>query len=377
MSQYREFLDTDYADWTIGPYHAALPGPMRVRMRLDGEVIVGAQAETGYLHRGLEKALERHTWQSAVMYADHLDPEHAVFGELAVCLAVEEIAEIEVPARARTIRILLAELARISSHLGYMARVARSVGGDTMLHYVLRDRERVIDLFELLTGARFSLNFLRYGGVSADVTEGFVERVLETCDLLRLRLKEYNDLFTFNGAFLRRSARIGIVTADQARAAGMTGPNARASGLALDVRKAHPYGGYDKIDFEVPVGRGEGGVVGDCHDRFVLRLREISQSIEILRQITEKIPPGEFLPLRVNRDFTVPPGEVYVRVESGRGLLGCYVMSDGGTHPARVQFRAPSHAGLQILPALVQGAGVEDLPMLLASLDLGVSEVDR
>ncbi len=372
-----DFLGTDLTSWVIGPYHSALPGPIRLHLSLDGEVIAAGRVERGFLHRGLEKTLELHPWQAAISYADRLDPEGSAFGELALCLAVEEIGEIPVPLRAQAIRVLLCELNRVSCHLGYIARMANSVGADTMIHYVLRDREKILDLFELLSGARFSVNFLRFGGVIADVTEGFIERVLEICELIRLRLKEYNDLFSFNHAFLKRTAGIGVIRVEDARRFGVTGPNARACGISLDVRKLHPYSGYQQIDFETPIGRGEGGTVGDAHDRFLIRLREIAQSLEILKHVAETLPAGDFASTRIGKEFTVPQGEAYARVESARGMLGCHVVSDGSERPCRVQFRVPSIAQLDITPELIRGSRVEDLPVILASLDIGVAEADR
>ncbi|MCM2322096.1 MAG: NADH-quinone oxidoreductase subunit D [Oligoflexia bacterium] len=372
-----ETLRTDLTSWEIGPYHGALPGPMRMKLRIDGEIIISTDLETGFLHRGLEKAFELHPWPATVAYADHLDPEAAFFGELALCLAVEEISGLDCPPRAQAIRVLLSELSRISAHLGYIVKVGRAVGAETLIHYVLRDREKILDLFELLSGARYSLNFLRFGGVAADVTEGFIERVLEVAELLRARLKEYNDLFTFNHSFLLRTAGVGVITRELALQSGLTGPNARAAGLAFDARKAHPYIGFDKLDFEVPVGRGEAGRLGDAHDRFLVRLRELSQSLEILKDVAETVPEGEFSRMRIDRDFEVPNGESYARVESSRGLLGCHVVSDGGRFPARVQFRVPTSANLTLLPEIVRGLAIEDLPVVIASLDLCLAEADR
>lgn len=372
-----ESLKTDLTSWTIGPYHSALPGPFRLHLNLDGEVIASGRVERGFLHRGLEKTMELHVWMSTVSYADRLDPEAAVFGELALCLAVEEIGEIPVPLRGQSIRVILSELTRISCHLAYIARIASAVGAETMVHYVLRDREKILDLFELLTGARFSISFLRFGGVISDVTEGFIERVLDICGLIRVRLKEYNDLFSFNHAFLKRTAGIGVISQEVARVYGITGPNIRAAGVSLDIRKIHPYTGYQSIDFEVPTGRGEGGTLGDAHDRFLLRLREISQCLEILKHVAETVPAGDFASTRVGKDFTIPQGEAYSRVESPRGLLGCHVVSDGGEKPCRVQFRTPSSTVLEVLPELLRGSRVEDLPVVLASLDIGVAEADR
>ena len=372
MSPAGEFLETDLTVWEIGPYHPFLPGPLRLALTLDGEIIVTTEIETGFLHRGLEKALERKLWQSSLAYADHLDPEAATFGELAVCQAVEELAYLTAPPRAQAIRIVLSELSRITTHLGYIARIAHAVAADTMVHYVLRDRERLLDLMELLTGGRFSTNFLRFGGVRADVTEGFIERVLEVCDMLRARLKEYNDLFTFNHTFKRRTTGVGEIFSDWVVDFGISGPNARATGALFDVRKAHPYSGYETVDFAVPSGGG-----GDCHGRFLQRLREIAQSVEILKQVTETIPPGDFNRGPIDKNFAPPEGEAYSRVESARGLLGCHVISDGGKSPARVQFSPPSLAHLAVVPRLLEGLPIEDLPVLLASLDIGVAEIDR
>lgn len=373
----REIFKTDLTTWEIGPYHGALPAPMRLKLSLDGEVISICRVETGYLHRGLEKACELHSWQAAISYADHLDPEVALFGELVLCLAVEELGNIVVPARAQSIRMILSELTRISAHLNYMVRMAKAVGSETIIHYLLRDRERILDLFELLTGARFSLNFLRFGGVRADVTDGFIERVLEVCDVIRIRMKEYNDLFTFNHGFLKRTSFVSPISPQMVRNFGITGPNARASGIGFDVRKAAPYCGYDRLDFEIPLGKGEGGSLGDVHDRFLLRLRELSQSMEILKQLADDVPEGEYINSKVEKDFSVPAGEAFARIESSRGLLGCHVVSDGKEYPSRIQFRTPTQAALMAVPQLVVGIRIEDLPVVLASLDLGIAEADR
>jgi NADH-quinone oxidoreductase subunit D len=373
----REVSKPDLTTWEIGPYHGSLPAPMRLLLSLDGEIITDCRVETGFLHRGLEKVCETNSWKAVIAYTDHLDPECAVFGELLLCLAVEEISDIVVPARAQSIRIILSELTRISSHLSFMVRMARAVGSETIIHYLLRDRERILDLFELLTGARFSLNFLRFGGVSADITDGFIERVLEVCDLIRIRMKEYNDLFTFNYGFLKRAAGVAPISKAMIDTFGITGPNARAAGVFFDVRKKSPYCGYDRLDFEVPLGQGEGGLLGDVHDRFLIRLREITQSMEILKQLVDTVPSGEYINPRLGANMIVPAGESYVRIESSRGLLGCHLVSDGGNTPSRIQFRSPTVANLMAIPQLVDGIRIEDLPVVLASLDLGIAEADR
>jgi len=372
-----ECLNADVTTWEIGPYYSALPGPMKLKLRLDGEIIISGQVETGFLHRGLEKAFELNSWNSSIIYADHLDSEGAVFGELAVCLAAEEIAGISPPPRAQAIRLILSELTRISCHLNYAVKIGRAVGSETFTHYVLRDREKLLDLFELLTGARFSLSFLRFGGVKADVTEGFIERVIETCDLLRVRLKEYNDLLTFNQVFLKRTSGVGQISKEQVMRWGITGPNARASGVSFDIRKTHPYSEFEKVDFHVPVSNSKGTHGGDAHDRFLIRLLEIEQSLEMLKVFADKIPSGPFLETKSGSDFKVPRGEGWIRIESSRGFLGCYLMSDGGLSPSRVQFRTPTSSNLLVIPEVVVGLKIEDLPLVLASLDLNIAEADR
>ncbi|MBL7715888.1 MAG: NADH-quinone oxidoreductase subunit D [Bdellovibrionales bacterium] len=374
MSTHGESLATDLAYWGIGPYHQALPGPFRLNLNLDGEVIAETKTEIGFIHRSLEKTFELHPWSSALMYADRLDPEAASFGEMAVALAIEEVAEIAVPVRAQSIRVLVNELNRVSCHLGFLARMAQAVGAETLFHYALRDRERILDQFELLTGARFSLNFFRLGGVTADVTDGFLERVLDICEVLKIRLKEYNDLFSFNYAFLKRSRGIGVISREQILAHGLTGPNARASGFSTDTRKSEPYSGYQLLDFPVLV---ENDGNGDVHSRFLIRLREISQSTDILKQVIESIPGGSFLSQPVSKPVKPQPGEAYIKVESPRGTLGCHLVSEGGDRPSRVQFRVPSMAAIAILPEILRGSRMEDLPVILASLDLGIAEVDR
>lgn len=372
-----ETLKTDIISVDIGPYHYALPAAMRLTLGLDGEVIVRARAQSGFLHRGIERTMQEHFWESAIAYSDHLEPSASAFGELAFCMAVEQIAGIEVPRRAKQIRIVLSEMSRIVSHFSYVAALARAVESETMVHYVLRDRERYLDLFELLTGARFSLNFLRFGGVAFDISEGFIERVIEVCEITRMRPKEYNDLFTFNQTLIRRTSNQAVLDAGTVKRFGLSGPNARASGVSVDVRKDNPYCGYEDLDFEAALGKGEFGKLGDAHDRYLIRLREISQGMDLIRQALESLESGEYWNRALPSGAKVPEGEAYMRVESPRGILGCHVVSDGGASPFRVQFVTPSSACFRVVDTLLLGANISDLPVFLASLDLSMSEVDK
>jgi NADH-quinone oxidoreductase subunit D len=374
-----ETLQTDLTQMQIGPYHPLVPQGLKLRVALDGERISNVLLETGLHHRGLEKAMERQSWAAGIMYADRLDPEAAASGELAFCLAVEKVMGLEPPLRAKAIRLILTELNRVSSHLGFLARMARAVSATTALHFILRDRERLLDLFELLTGARYSFCFLRFGGVSADVTDGFIERVLEVCDLIRMRLKEYNDLLTFNQAFLLRVKGQGVISRELAERFNLSGPNARASGLNRDVRKNHPYSGYDRYDLTNPLDViSEGGTdSGDTHRRVLIRILEIEQSIDLLRQITDKLPSGEFQTPLKREPLCVPEGEGFSEVESPRGRLVCHVVSEGGKTPARVHFQGPSVFSLATFNRVCVGERLEDLSVIMAGLDISVSEVDK
>ncbi len=340
-----ETFPTDYSEWTIGPYHDFLVEPMRLHLRLDGEIIVSGEVETGFLHRGLERSIEASDWEGALVLAGHLDPEHSFFGELALCSAVEEVAQIEVPERARFVRELLAELTRVQSHLSFLARMAKALNSKTMLHYALRDRERILDLFELIAGARFSLHFLRYGGVTADVTEGFLERTAEFCDLILLRMQEYNDLLSKNRIFIDRTRSVGEVSADQAARYGLH------------------------------------SLQGDAYSRYCHRMDGIFRSVQKLRELMGSALEGPFISSKSHKNmdepFRVPAGESWLKVMTTRGELGCHLVSSGGEKPQRVQFKTPSAFAILLLPELFPGTLVEDLPVLIASLDISIAEVDR
>ena len=329
-----ERLATDCSSLVLGPYHSSLPGLMQLSLVLDGEIIVNARIETGFAHRGIEKVFESHNWTAGISLADRVDPEGAIFSELSYCLAVEGLMGIPASPRSQYIRTLVSELSRISSHLGFVARLARSAGAETLFHYIQRDREKFLDLFELLAGSRFSLNFLRFGGVSAEVSDGLIERILEVCAAMKHRFKEYNDIFSYNHGFLARAEGTARVDLEMVRSFGISGPNARASGLADDVRKWSPYVAYSSMDFDIPVGDE---LTGDVHARYMIRIREIVQSMEIVKQCAQALPTGSSEGIRADKKVFVPKGEAWARVESARGMLACHVISDGGERPRRVR----------------------------------------
>jgi NADH-quinone oxidoreductase subunit D len=374
-----ELLRVPIAPLQIGPFDPMLFGTMRLRLSMDGEVITQATVETGWTRRSIENRIQQSPWPSLLPYTNKIDPENAVFGELVACLAIEDLLQVEVSDRASAIRVILSELTRIASHLKYVVQIGRAVGSEAIFHYALRDRERILDLLELLTGARLSLHFLRIGGVKEDVTEGFIERILETCEMIKSRIKEYNDVLTFNQVFLGRTTYLGVLSEELALEKGVTGPNARASGLRVDLRRDEPYALYGKLDFYSPLGTGEFGIRGDCHDRFLIRLREIEQSVEIIRQIAELTPVGAHLNGDALKKFHegVPAGSSTRRVESPRGIVECQIESEGGPFPSKFSYFAPSTAHLRCIPDLLEGSRLEDLPVILASLDYSVSEVDQ
>jgi len=370
-------LSTDLIGYEIGPFHPSLPGPIKFHLELDGEIISKCKVEAGYCHKGLEKILESLTWPLILPYCDRLDPECALFGELVYCLAVEKLMGTKIPKRASGIRIILSELTRISSHLRFIIKIAENVGSDSTVQYVLRDREKILDLFELLCGARFPLNFLRLGGTSSDVTEGFLERVLNACEYVHIRLKEYNDIFSFNYTFLKRCSDVGVIGPQLAHELSITGPNLRGAGIGLDTRKSWPYCGYQDVSFSIPVGRGEFGEVGDVHDRYLVRLREITESLEIIKQVANSLPPDKLESISISDPVDVPRGAETVYIESARGLLGCTVVSTGEKIPWRVHFKTPSVAAVGALEAIAVGERLADLMMVTSSLDLSISELDK
>ena len=370
-----EILSTTLTQQFIGPFDGRLPGPMRMGIDLDGEMISRVSIENGFAHRGLERLFMEHSWQVCIAFADRIDPEAAIFGELAYCMAVERLANIKVPRRAEKIRILMSELNRISCHLKFVACMARSVHSETAFHYILRDREKILDLYELQTGSRFSPNYLCFGGVGFDVSEGFVEKVLEVRNLLKIRISEYNKLFSRNFGFLNRAKETGVLSLQAIKKFGITGPNARASGQRFDVRSSWPYSDYAAFDFS---GYEQSDFVGgDIYDRYRIRLLEMNQSLELIKQVSESVTDGDIISSDYKPKMSLPSGEAYACVESPRGLLGCSVVSDGGQIPVRVQFNTPSSHVLEGLPEVLRGERIEDLAVVLASLDICVAEVDH
>ena len=355
----------------MGPQHPSTHGVFRVVIWIDGERIVRAEPHIGYLHRGSEKLCEGELYSQIITLFDRLDYVGNLNCELAFALAVEKLMGLEPPPRAECIRVILAELNRIASHMLFYGVYGLDVGAMTPVLYGFRERERIQELFESVTGARMMHNYFRIGGVKEDLPADFTARMSRLIPQLRQGIQECDELLSQNEMFLARTRHIGAIGADEALDYGVTGPALRAAGVAEDVRVSEPYSIYDEFDFGIPVG-----TYGDCWDRYYVRVEEMRQSLSIIEQAMERLEPGD-IAANVRRIARPPKGEVYVRTESPRGDFGVFLVSDGSDKPYRVKVRAPSFANLQALQRLLRDAYVADAVVILGSIDIILGEVDR
>ncbi len=389
-------LHTEMLSLNVGPQHPSTHGVLRLVVDMDGERVSRVVVHMGYLHTGFEKTFEHRTYQQGVTYAPRTDYLHSFGHELAWVLGVEKLLGAQVPERAQVIRVILHELGRIHSHLVFVGTGLLDLGALTPLFYTFREKESCQDIFEAISGYRMNQGYFRVGGLSKDAPEGWEQMVARFCDQQERGVQEYLNLFGQNPIFLDRATDIGIISAQEAIDLGLTGPNLRASGVPLDHRKNNPYSGYENYDFEVLTTQK-----GDCLDRFRIRILEIEQSIRIIRQALARLRPG--LVQDPNRKISLPPrpeletsmeavihhfklvtegfhpplGEVYVPVETCRGEVGYYVVSDGGSMPYRVKIRSPSFVNVQALEYACVGAQFADLITILATIDPVLGDVDR
>jgi NADH-quinone oxidoreductase subunit D len=360
----------------MGPQHPSTHGVIRFVLETDGEVVEKATPVVGYLHRGVEKIATEMTYTQFMPISDRLDYVASMNGNLAWCEAVERMAGIEVPRRAEFLRVIAAELNRISSHLVAVGSFCNDVGGVTPLVVALREREAINDLLEMLSGARLTYNYMRIGGVSRDMTNKFRKDTLEYLDHFPPALDEFNRLITGNKIFIKRLADIAVVTPEDAKAYGLNGPNLRGSGIEFDLRRNDPYSVYPELDFKVCVGEGFAGALGDAYDRYMVRINEMYESIKIVRQCLEMIPDGDLM-AKVPRVLKIPAGERYTRTESARGEMGIYIVSRGGKTPYRVRVRTSSYSALSIFEKLSRGLMIADLVVVIGSFDIVAPEIDR
>ncbi len=365
------FLDSTELTLNMGPQHPSTHGVLRVILKLDGEKVTGSECVIGYLHRGVEKLGENRTWGQFAPYVDRMDYVAAVSNGLGYCLAVEKLQDVTAPPRAQVIRVILTELNRIASHLLWLGTHAIDMGAMTPLFYSFREREMVLAIFEKYCGARLTTHAFRIGGTQYELYDGFEAEVRAFCESFLPRLDEYDALLTGNRIWISRLKGIGVLTAEECKSYGVTGPVLRASGVAWDLRKAQPYSGYEQYEFDIPVGKQ-----GDTFDRYLVRMAEMRESVKIIRQAVENIPVGAIM-AKIPKVLKPPPGEVYVSIEAPKGELGYYLVSDGGLQAYRVRVRPPSFINLQALEKMIQGVMIADVVAIIGTLDIVLGEVDR
>ncbi len=364
-------LGADEIILNMGPQHPSTHGVLRVKLKLDGEKIVGSECIIGYLHRGVEKIGEHRTYVQFAPYVDRTDYVAAVSNGLGYVETVEKLLGVEVPPRARWVRTILTELQRIASHLVWLGTHALDIGAITPLFYTFREREEILKIFEKYCGARLTTHAFRIGGLQYETYDGFEDDVRKFCHDFYRRVDDYEALLTENRIWVGRTRGVGILTIPDAIALGVTGPLLRASGLRWDIRKAFPYAAYSEFDFIIPTGTN-----GDTFDRYIVRMEEMRQSCRICQQAVESIPEGPIMG-KVGKVLKPPPGEVYHSIEAPKGELGYYIVSDGTAQPYRVRIRPPSFINLQAFNNMVKGMLVADVVAIIGTLDIVLGEVDR
>jgi len=365
------FLDSTELVLNMGPQHPSTHGVLRVILKLDGEKILGTDCVIGYLHRGVEKIAENRTYAQFNPYVDRMDYVAAVSNGLGYCLAVEKLLNVEAPPRARAVRVILTELNRITSHLVWLGTHALDIGAITPVFYCFREREEGLNIFEKYCGARLTTHAFRIGGLQYETYEGFEQDVKAFCKMFLPKVDEYEELLTNNRIWVGRLKGVGVLTGDECKEYGVTGPVLRAAGVKWDIRKAVPYSGYEQYDFEIPTGEN-----GDTYDRYTVRMQEMRQSVRIMEQAVETLPEGPIMG-KVPKVIKPAVGEAYVSIEAPKGELGYYIVSDGSTQPYRVRVRPPSYINLQALDKMVRGALVADVVAVIGTLDIVLGEVDR
>ena len=366
-------LKTEAFILNIGPVHMSTHGVFRMKAVMDGEVIVDVEPVFGYLHRGIEKLAEQRTYTGIIPLTDRLDYTASMSNNLAHCLAVEKLYGIKVPERAEYIRIIMVELQRLSAHFLAIGAILNDCGAwGTPMMYMFREREKIFDLFEMVTGQRLTYNYMRPGGVSQDVPEEFMPALNKLIEQLPRYFDEYNQRLTQNEILLVRTKNIGVLNKETAINASASGPVLRASGVKWDIRKADPYSIYDRFDFDIPTG-----VNGDCYDRYLVRMQEMRQSLRIIQQAAKQMPAQGEIKVQVPALIRPPAGETYTRIESPKGELGFYIISDNSIAPYRFHVRSPCLINLTTLRDLVIGWKIADAIVIFGSIDICMGEVDR
>jgi NADH-quinone oxidoreductase subunit D len=380
----------------MGPQHPSTHGVLRLILELDGETVIKVTPDIGYLHTGVEKTMESKTYAQVLPLTDRLDYVAPLSNNLAYVLAVEKLLAIQVPLKAQIIRVLLTELTRIASHLVFVGSHAHDLGAMSPLLWVFREREKLMDIFELCSGQRMMTSYFRIGGLAKDIPEGFEAKVKEVLKIFPQRFDDYENVLTNNRIWLNRTVGVATISLEDAISYGLSGPIMRACGLRWDIRKSNPYSSYEKFDFEIPFGKN-----GDVYDRYLVRMKEMRQSLRIVEQAISSIPEGDYI-ARVpgviyppkeevlsniealifhfkiaQEGFCIPKGEVYHSIESPKGELGYYIVSDGSNKPYRVRIRPPCFVNLSAFNRMIQGRLVADVVALIGSIDIVLGEIDR
>lgn len=364
-------LRTEEMLLNVGPQHPSTHGVFRLVLKIDGEIIKEAKPVIGYLHRGTEKLAENLQYTQIIPYTDRMDYLAAMTNNYVLCHAVETMMDLEIPDRAEYLRVITMELGRIASHLVWWGTYLLDIGAVSPFLYAFREREMIINMLNEISGARLTFNYMRVGGVKWDAPEGWIEKVAEFIPYMRQELKGYHDLVTGNEIFMNRVKGVGKYTKEDALNYSLSGANLRCTGVKWDLRKDEPYSIYDRFDFDVAVQDG-----GDAWARYHVRLKEIEESLKILEQAVQQIPAEGDILAKVPKIIKAPKGEAYVRIESPRGEIGCYIASDGKKEPYRLKFRRPSFYNLQILPKLLEGENIANLIAILGAIDIVLGEVD-
>ena len=365
-------LKSDQLFINLGPQHPSTHGVLRIGLTINGEVIVKAVPDIGYLHRGTEKLAEVRNYHHCVVLTDRWDYVSEMPNNLVFCLAAEKLMGVKTTPRADALRVIMCEMNRVASHLLFFGTYGIDLGAYTPFLYAFREREIVLDLFEMICGARLTYNYIRLGGVMVDASPEWLKRTTEFVEYFKPRLDEYDTLLTYNPIFMTRTQGVGIVTPAEAVDWALSGPNLRGSGVNHDVRKSDPYSGYENYEFDVPLGK-----TGSCWDRYFCRVQEMRQSLRIIEQAIAKLPAGPFMAPGVAKIPKPAAGESYSHVEGARGDLGIYLASDGGISPFRLHVHAPSFINLAMLQEKLAGMKVSDVIALLGSIDIVLGEVDR
>ncbi len=370
-------LKSDMMTINMGPQHPSTHGVLRLELKTDGEIVEEVRPHIGYLHRCFEKHAENLPYQQVIPFTDRMDYLASMNNNLGYVVAVEKLLDLKIPERVEYIRVIMAELNRIASHLVSFGTYGMDIGAFTPFLFAFREREEIFDLFEMTCGARMLYNYIWVGGVSHDLPPGFIERTRAFLRKFDSKIQEYNDLLSYNKIFVERTANVGVLPVDKAYSYNITGPNLRGSGVDWDLRRDDPYSIYDRFEFEVPIGKGEMGTVGDCWDRYMVRIREMTESARIVSDALDQLPEGDVLQAVPKNVRPPKDAECYFRTENPRGELGVYLISDGSNVPYRVRVKSPCFTAMSVFNEISRGHMIADIVAIIGSLDIVLGEIDR